>query len=319
MNVLIICSGNKGESAEISPFISDQVKAIETLEKAIRFHYFHIKGKGVFGYLKNFNRLKAALSENKIDVIHAHYSFSGFLANIQRKVPVITTYHGSDINVFKNKIISIVVQVLSKQNIYVSKQLYQNALVKSRSVIIPCGVDLKLFKPMNKETERNYFNLDLSKCYILFSSYFNNAVKNYELLKNAIATLNNNSVEVIELKGLKRHEVAKLMNAVDICVLTSFSEGSPQFIKEAMSCNKPIVATKVGDITWLFGNVHGCFFADFDTNDLKNKINSATEYSEYYKNTEGRNRIISLGLDAETTAKKIIDVYDNVMTDYENC
>ena len=38
------------------------------------------------------------------------------------------------------------------------------------------------------------------------------------------------------------------MNACDVALLTSIHEGSPQFIKEALACNRPIVSTDVGDV-----------------------------------------------------------------------
>ena len=38
-------------------------------------------------------------------------------------------------------------------------------------------------------------------------------------------------IVVHELKNMSRVEVAEMMNRVDLCVMTSFSEGSPQFIQ----------------------------------------------------------------------------------------
>jgi glycosyltransferase involved in cell wall biosynthesis len=314
MKVLIVCSGNIEDFnfKRHRPFIADQVEAIEKIDSSIKFFFYFIKGKGIIGYLKNIRALKRKIKTENIDIIHAHFSLSGLLCCLQQKAPVVVTFHGSDINLKKNYVFSPFIQLLSKQTIFVSEQLYKKAFLKNNAAIIPCGVDIDVFKPLNKNLCKNSFNLDHSKLYILFSSSFSNSIKNYHLLKEALSLINNENLVVIELKNFTRIEVAKLMNAVDLCVLTSFSEGSPQFIKESMACNRPIVATNVGDISWLFGNELGCYFSEFNADDLKNKILLAFSYSEKFKNTTGRERMISLGLDSESTAKRIIEIYKKV-------
>ena len=89
--------------------------------------------------------------------------------------------------------------------------------------------------------------LDLEKKYILFSSNFENKVKNYQLLHDAKNYIKD-KFEIIELKNFDRKSVSRLFNAVDVAVMTSFSEGSPQFIKEAMASNCPIISVDVGDV-----------------------------------------------------------------------
>lgn len=44
----------------------------------------------------------------------------------------------------------------------------------------------------------------------------------------------------------RRNDVAALINAMDVFVLSSFSEGLSNTVLEAMSCGKPVVVTKVG-------------------------------------------------------------------------
>jgi glycosyltransferase involved in cell wall biosynthesis len=104
-----------------------------------------------------------------------------------------------------------------------------------------------------------------------------------------------------------------MLNAADILLLTSFSEGSPQIVKEAMSCNCPIVSTYVGDVRWVIGDTKGCYITTFDPADVVEKIKLALKFSEKIGRTKGRERIIELGLDSDTIAKKIIDVYYSVL------
>ena len=103
------------------------------------------------------------------------------------------------------------------------------------------------------------------------------------------------------------------MNASDCVLLTSFSEGSPQFIKEAMACNCPIVTTNIGDVNWVLGNTDGCYLTSFEPEDVAEKIKLAIEFRETHRHTRGRERIIELGLDSIPVAKRIIEVYEKVV------
>ena len=93
MRVLIVANHNKGYFV---PFIVEQVNALKQL--GIEVEYFAVHGKGIRGYLSNRSSLIAKIRDYHPDLIHAHYGLSGLLANLQRKVPVVTTYHGSDIH-----------------------------------------------------------------------------------------------------------------------------------------------------------------------------------------------------------------------------
>jgi glycosyltransferase involved in cell wall biosynthesis len=306
MKILIVCSSTK---KRISPFVSDQVMALNAL--GITTEYFPIEGTGVLGYLKSLPGLLNHLKKYKPNLIHAHYGLSGLLSVLQRKCPVAITFHGSDVNNKRVRPFSWLASRLSAANIFVSKEMLQ-LMPAPDSFVIPCGVDMELFKPMKQSEARKEFGLNPDKKYILFSSGFDNAVKNYPLAKSAVSLLNNSNIELLELKGFSREQVSRLMNAADMVLMTSFTEGSPQFIKEAMACNRPIVSTNVGDVKWLFGNEPGHYITSFESNDVAKKLKLAIEFSTMKNQTNGRERIINLGLDSDNIANKIIKIYQSV-------
>lgn len=117
MRVLIVCSKNSGQ---ISPFISEQVIALQN--EGLECDYFTIERKGIKGYLGNRTYLLHKINAFRPHLIHAHYGLSGLLANTQRKVPVVTTYHGSDINNNKIFIFSRIAMYFSAYNIFVSER-----------------------------------------------------------------------------------------------------------------------------------------------------------------------------------------------------
>jgi glycosyltransferase involved in cell wall biosynthesis len=302
MKILIVCSGNSGK---ISPFILDQVEALKKFYE-IKFDFYLIKGHGIIGYLRNLKNLTNKIKQFNPDIIHAHYGLSSLLANLQRKIPVITTYHGSDINNLKNRFFSQIASLLSNSNIFVN-ELHTKVIIGKRKMLVPCGVDSSIFSP--NSNKKNNFNLRHKTSNILFSSNFKRQVKNYPLAKKAMQNINAN---LIELVGFNRKEVSELINIVDCVLLTSFSEGSPQIVKEAMACNIPVVSTDVGDVKWLFGDEPGYYLTSYDPQDVAEKIKLALDFKEKNGRTNGRQRIIDLGLDSETIANKIVNIYRNL-------
>lgn len=288
INTLFVCSGNKGS---ISPFIMDQKEALEA--KGVSVDIFTIQGKGISGYLKSLKALKTRLKKRSYDFIHAHYGLSGLLAGLQFRVPFMLTLHGSDVNQPLIRFFSRVASFLARKVIVVSEKMKN--LLKSRNTeveVIPCGVDMAMFRPMDKQEARkrlesaNKLKFEKDKVYVLFSSSFDMDVKNPALAKEAIHSLGD-AYELIELKGYTREEVALLLNAADVALMTSKTEGSPQFIKEAMACSCPVVTTDVGDVRQIINNAEGCFICEPTVADVSEKVKKAIHFSH----TNGRQRM----------------------------
>lgn len=304
MKVLIVCSGNAGY---ISPFVKEQANNLR--KSGIEIDYFLIKGKGWIGYLFNYYAMIEKIKSYRPSIIHAHYGLSGMLAVLQRRIPVVITFHGSDINSNGfEKGLSLLAIKLSRYNIFVSKKLAETAGVQKKYSIISCGVDMNYAVMLDKIFCREKLGLDLySKC-ILFSSSFDIPVKNYRLAKQVVDNFEN--VKLIELKDYTREKVNLLMNACDMLLVTSFNEGGPLVVKEALACGCPVVSTNVGDVKEVLGNIEGCFVTGFSIDEIREKIQLVLNSG---KRVESRDRIYELGLDAESVGAKIIDIYNKVL------
>lgn len=302
MKVLIVCSGNAGY---VSPFIIEQSESIK--KSGIEVQIFPIIGKGIAGYLGYLPKLKNKIKEIKPDLIHAHYGLSGLAACMQRIVPVIITFHGSDAYIPSVKLLSKIASGLSAFNIFVEEKIQRKIRVDRNNAIIPCGINPDIFYPVPKNSAREKSGLDKDKRYALFSSRFDNKVKNYPLAKSALEKINQ-KIELIELKNKTREEVNLLLNACDLFLLTSRSEGSPQIIKEAMACNCPIVATDVGDIKQVIADTDGCYITTFDPEDAAENIQLALHFNN---RTKGREK--TKHFDNELIAEKIIEIYRMVI------
>lgn len=304
MKVLIVCSYTSGK---ISPFVKEQVDCLENL--GVQIGYFFIVKKGIIGYVMSYIKFIKKIWHSDYDLIHAHYGLSGLLASFQFLKPVIITFHGSDINEFKNRILSRLAYRFSSFSIFVHDEMAKKAKAIKKFDIIPCGIDLSVFKLENKQHCRAILNINEGSKIILFASTFNNPVKNYALAKSAIEKIQN--VCLLELKGYNREEVNFLLNASDMLLLTSISEGSPQIIKEAMACNCPIVATDVGDIKKVIGNTDGCYLTSFYVEDVSININRALTFGH---RTNGREKIKHF--DNNIIALNIFNIYKKVYKNY---
>lgn len=297
MKVLFVCSGNKG----IVPFITEQGESLK--KEGIDLDYYTIEGKGAAGYLKNLKPLAKKINNGDYNLIHAHYGLSGLLGVLQRRVPTIITYHGSDVNNLKHRFFSLVASRLSAHNIVVNKYMVQQLFLKKNYTIIPCGVDLNTFYPVDKAIARKILGLDMESRYILFSSSFDNLVKNYPLADEAVNKLDE-PVKMIELINKSRKEVNLLLNACDLLLMTSFTEGSPQIVKEALVCNTPVVSTKVGDVPNLLEDLKNCHLSSFDSDDVCHKI-----ILVFSSNDKSETRSLLDDYELQTVAKSIKQLY----------
>ena len=319
MKVLIVCSYKPQLPEGVSPFVHEQTEALRA--QGCECEYYHIKGKGMVGYLREVPKLRKKIWEWKPDVVHAHFGLSCLVANLAtRRVPVVSTYHGSDINVASVRRFSKMAMRLSAWNVFVSKRNVDIAKPKKHWSLIPCGVNLpqpwgELKKQKVEQLTLNQWVegvLEPNKKHVLFAGAFDNAVKDPELAKASVTLMDN--VQLVELKGYARDQVNALMYSCDALLMTSKTEGSPQVIKEAMACGCPIVSVDVGDVKERVTDVDGCYVVPIDDRSkMIDELAKALEEALVFNGrTNGREKIIEYGLTNEIVAKKIMGIYESV-------
>jgi len=317
MKVIFVSSGNNRFG--ITPFIKSQGNSL--IKAGVEIEYFLIQGKGLTGYARAVLKLRHWLKKNPVDLLHAHYGLCGWVAYLAKpnKIPLVISYMGSDIFPVKRQRISkkALIARLSRavqnraDHIIVKSEILKNELNRKTDIsVIPNGVDINQFKPLLKEDCRKRLELEIDIKIVLFLGNPKDGVKNIQLAKNVVTSLSSLDLILLSPFPIKPEQVLLYFNAADVLVLPSISEGSPNVVKEAMACNCPIVATDVGDVRWVIGDTPGCFLTSFSAKDVALKIKSALDLK---KRTTGRDRIIKLGLDSVSIAKRIITVYETVL------
>lgn len=307
MKILIICSSRAKKEGF---FTLEQAESLR--EKGNVVDIFFMKGQGIFGYISSWLPLLRKISGFKPDLLHAHYGLSGFLAVLQPFRPVVITVHGGDIYVRRNTLITQVACLMASKVIVVNEEMKRILWRKRGVVLIPCGVDLLFFTPGESVSSRKILNFGRDEALVLFSSGFTRPVKNFNLAKEAIA-LSTWKPRLIELVNIKREQMPLLLNSVDVVLVTSHYEGSPQIVKEAMAMNVPVVSTDVGDIRKNFGSLEGYYIIEADATGVASGIDKAISFCRKNHSTKGRERIIDLGLDKDTVTEKLIHTYKDIL------
>lgn len=340
MKVLVVASDKGGH---FTPFIEEQMAALAAV--GVEICRFGVQRKGVVGYLREVPRLCRTIRTECPDVLHAHYGLSGLLAAISAKwcflpakphhLPVVTTYHGSDINEPRVLRLSCLAMRLSAWNIFVSKR---NVATATRACpichysLIPCGVNLTDDQLQTRSESRQRLTDNHIQCtvsdghtrrqcafseiqapIVLFAGSFDNPVKDSLLAEQTVQSLGTPNAVLVELRGYDRAEVNSLMCAADCLLLTSKREGSPQVIKEAMACGCPIISVDVGDVAERLEGIEGCYVAlTRDPHELAVPLAQALAFRG---KTQGRQRIDAMGLDNRQVAAQIAQIYHRVAAD----
>ena len=331
MKVLLVHSGNAvaGLSSTYT-FVHEQGESLRAL--GVEVEYYAVVGKGAFGYLRNIRPLRRKIADFQPDIVHAHFGLSGMLAVLSTRRPVVITCHNGETLTTRGNFFSSIALRFARHTIYVAQHIYDQLYFHPKDyTILPCGIDLENLPIVPKAKAQAEMHLPKDKINILFGGAFINARKNEPLAREAIALLEEGekdstpltphqglarsplipgSINLIEMRGYDRHQVAMLMCGCDMLLLPSKSEGSPQVVKEAMACNCPVVATDVADIAHLLHGVKNSYVTSFDPADVADKIARVIRSGE---RSDGLYRIQALRLSNPEVAETIYGIYCTIL------
>jgi D-inositol-3-phosphate glycosyltransferase len=255
----------------------------------------------IAGHLDEFEASLLAFVEREpegaaYDVVHSHYWMSGVVAShlaARWGVPHAAMFH--TLGEVKNRarasehepatrIDAERMIATSADRIVVASQHEKHLLTALYGArpdaisVVPCGVDLDLFAPMDKEFARRRLGIAQTQRIILFVGRIE-PLKGIDILISAAAQLHDDEnfavlivggdaraeAQVEELRrhaaglgidhhitfvGSVPHEALPLYyNAADVCVVPSYYESFGLVAVESMACGTPVVASRVGGLT----------------------------------------------------------------------
>ncbi len=290
---------------KINPVVQNQMNALRN--NGIDIIEFTIKNGGIINYIKSILNLFFFSLKNHFDLIHAHYSYSGFLSFFGTiNKPIICSLMGSD--VIKSKRIKRQLILFFVKNIWFETIVKSKNMRVENSIVIPNGVDFNNFRPIDKNEALIHTGFSKEKINILFvATDIESENKNYPLAKKAVDSLGENYT-LHTISDVKFTELPYYYNAADMLLLTSFSEGSPNVVKEALACNCPVVSTDVGDVKEITKNIESCIITSFDSKEIRKAIVNITKLE---KKADSHNKIDFLNNDK--ILNKIQMLYKSVL------
>jgi D-inositol-3-phosphate glycosyltransferase len=328
----------------------------------------------ILNFLPEFtDRILRFAQENGVhyDLIHSHYWLSGWVAGQLKRqwsIPFIHMFH--TLGVLKNSVsrdpeekepqgrLEVEKQIMSMADCLIApspwemeQMIQQNHAPSSKVQVIPCGVDLTLFKPIPALRAKKILGLS-EREFILFVGRID-AIKGIDVLIKAVDHLSRNPLkgkqelgliiiggeldedpqaesqemrrlremvsqmrlqEKVAFWGAQRQDLLPYFySAAKALVLPSRYESFGMVALEAMACGTPVIASKVGGLQYTVENGKtGFLIPEGDWQSLADRIQEVIENPSLAK------RLIQAGLSKvkrfnwPTVTRKILSIYDSL-------
>ena len=267
----------------------------------------------IYSSSKFYPKILREVVSNDFDLIHAQSGLTAPFVLAQPNRPIIMELRGSDL--MGDYLNGHYPNFLKRTSSFYDEIIVRNQDMKDeisdRAHIIPSGVDLCKFSPMDQSLAQNEVGWNQSEKHMLFPYAANRRQrKNFELASNVYELVDDNldmEINLHTLGDVPHEKVSTYLNATDLMILTSKLEGSPNTVKEAMACNTPVVSTDVGDVKERLNNVYNSFVG----NDCRELVNYCVRVLGSEDRSNGRDHINEVSL--ENTTNKIVNVYESAL------
>jgi teichuronic acid biosynthesis glycosyltransferase TuaC len=323
MRVIQIVGGHKPAiGSRLNIFVHRQVSSLKTLIPDT--HIIHAgMGSSLQDMISLAIRIRHAVKAVTPDVIHSQYgTLTGAITVMTSgRVPTVISFGGDEIygtyiNELSTKSLRTYLALKAskycaqKATVCIAKNETMRKILKKwgakRVEVIPNGVNLDLFKELPQGACRAQLGLKSDVQYVIFAVREKDYVKRADLAKRAVELCNFGSSQKVELLILDNVDpklIPIYLNAGNVLLLCSNHEGSPNIVKEALACNRPVVSTDVGDLRERFSSVDGLFLVRQNPSDLAEGLREAIRL----KRSNGRDFVKDLS--EEIVAKRLVDLY----------
>lgn len=315
-----------------NPFSKNNIRAIKELQKLIKQEGYRIVHchAAVAGFVTRIACKN--LRKRGVKVIYTTHGF-----NFYKGAPFINNTLYFYIEKKLSKYTDILVTINNEDYQVASKEFYTKEIVKIDGV----GVDLdkfKAFEKMARQKLRKNYGYNKNDFILLYIAEFiprknhkmlfeilpdlRKDIPNLKLilcgkgelledLKNKAKELNIS--EVIDFAGYRK-DINNICNISDVYVTTSFQEGLPISVVEAMSSGLPIVASRIrGQVDAITDGRNGFLFDVNSSEDLKKSIYKLYENPELTMKFSKNNITDSIRFSVNIAVESMSKIYKTIM------
>lgn len=262
-------------------------------------------------YISERGHFKKIVNEFKPDIIHSGYVWQvGILAENSGFHPHLSMPWGSDIltepdnsfikKMFVKRVMNTCDHVQCDAEFVKKKIMDDYGIKEDKITVFPWGIDLGLFSKSDKESARQKLKLDSGKFLMMFNRYLEpvygvkyllEAFRKFSENKNDVQLLmisdgsgKNDVVKFIAENGLDdkinligrvpNSELPCFLNAADVYVSTSLSDGTSLSLLEAMACGTGLIVTDVPAIKEWVNQSNGIVVPRANTEELARAMES---------------------------------------------
>ena len=255
--------------------------------------------------------LRSSLRED-YDIVHINGGMAAPLGLLQPQRPVVLTLWGDDL--LGDRLAGFQPEITKfcarrSDRIIVRSREMKDAL-PCDAAIIPSGIDMAKFKPMDRAEARATVGWNRTDRHVLFPYPEYREKKRYPVAVRVVEAVNDAIDETVRLQQIDNadHEAMPIYyNAADVLLLPSLREGSPNTVKEAMSCNVPVVTTDVGDVRERLGPVTNSYVCREDSE----LVDALLTVLDTDARSDGREHVEDVSL--ERMGERIVELYESLL------
>ena len=200
-------------------FVKAQMESLRPL--GVDYDLVFVNGRERrWNYWRGIWQVRRQVRRKRYDLIHAHFGLSGWMARCQFRVPLVVSFMGDDVLGHPTRRGGLTPGGhLLRLSGFILARLVRAVIVKSRQMasvlrlpsahVIPNGVDLNLFRPMEQSAARELLALDKDKKFVLYPYNPKEVRKRFDLVQQAVtlARAQVPNLEILMARGLPQQQV----------------------------------------------------------------------------------------------------------------
>jgi teichuronic acid biosynthesis glycosyltransferase TuaC len=251
------------ERPAFGSFVRDQVEALRRIDD-LEIELFEFTPGGAGAYASAARELRRRYGRrDRFDVVHAHFGLTAWPAFAAPAGAHAVTLHGTDLAHPRSRAITLAalpfLGLVATVSQPLAGELPRWSVGRSRTVVLPIGVDTDRFEPLPRRDARAALGLDPDGPYLLFPADPRRPEKRHD---RALTVAE--EIPVLALGEVDPAQVPLWVNAANAVLVPSEREGFGLAVLEALACDVPVLATPVGIAPTVLEGIAGSYCAPFD-------------------------------------------------------